>query len=95
MSKLGLPLPSAGGDGGSGGDCSGEVSLQSGRMKPASAHRREHECARAQIVLRIQKGLAATRGMGVETVWDVSAAQREEKAAQDSILRRVTHSPQV
>ena len=54
MSKLGLPLPSAGGDAGS-----GEVSLQSGRMKPASAHRREHERARAQIVLRIQKELAA------------------------------------
>jgi hypothetical protein len=29
-----------------------------------------------------------TRGMGVETVWDRSAAQ-------DSILRRVTHSPQI
>ena len=53
MSKLGLPLPSAGGDGGSGGDGSGEVSLQSGRMKPASAHRTEHARARAQIVLRI------------------------------------------
>ena len=55
MSKLGLPLPSAGGDGGSGGDADGigEVLLQSGRMKPASAHRTEHERARAQIVLRI------------------------------------------
>ena len=53
MSKLGLPLPSAGADGGSGGDGIGEVSLQSGRMKPASAHRTEHERARAQIVLRI------------------------------------------
>jgi|LauGreDrversion4_1035100.scaffolds.fasta_scaffold260146_2 hypothetical protein len=75
MSKLGLPLPSAGGDAGS-----GEVSLQSGRMKPASAHRREHERARAQIVLRIQKDSRHED----ETVWDVSAIQGE-KAAQDSI----------
>ena len=76
MSKLGLPLPSAGGDAGS-----GEVSLQSGRMKPASAHRREH--ARARTCSASPRNPKDSRHED-ETVWDVSAIQGA-KAAQGSI----------